>query len=143
MILCRLNTRLRSKGEFMRTNNLLLDTHVFLWWRANDPLLHETAISAISDADAVFVSAATAWEAAIKASLGRLELPDSVESGVEDSGFEKLPITFSHAETAAALPSHHHDPFDRMLVAQAAAEGLTLVTHDRKLKAYDVPILWT
>jgi len=127
----------------MRTNKLLLDTHVFLWWRANDPLLQEAASSVISDANIVFVSAATAWEAAIKAALGRLELPDSVESGVEDSGFEKLPITFSHAEAAAALPAHHHDPFDRMLVAQAATEGLTLVTHDRKLKAYDVPILWT
>ncbi|MBW1800701.1 MAG: type II toxin-antitoxin system VapC family toxin [Deltaproteobacteria bacterium] len=124
-------------------NNLLLDTHVFLWWRANNPLLQEAAGSAIADAGVVFVSAATAWEAAIKSSLGRLKLPASVESGVEDSGFEKLPITFSHAEAAAALPPHHHDPFDRMLVAQAAAEGLTLVTHDRKLKDYDVPILWT
>jgi PIN domain nuclease of toxin-antitoxin system len=140
---CPLNSKLLSKGEFMRTDKLLLDTHVFLWWRANDPSLLEAAISAISDANVVFVSAATAWEAVIKAALGRLELPDSVESGVEDSGFEKLPITLYHAETAAALPAHHHDPFDRMLLAQTVAEGLTLVTHDRKLKAYDVPILWT
>ncbi len=127
----------------MRINKLLLDTHVFLWWRSNDPLLQGAAKSAIASADVVFVSAATAWEAAIKAALGRLELPDSVESGVEDSGFEKLPITFSHAETAAALPAHHHDPFNRMLVAQTVAERLTLVTHDRKLKTYDIPILWT
>jgi len=126
----------------VRINKLLLDTHVFLWWRANDPLLKEAARSAISDADIVFVSAASAWEAAIKAALGRLELPDTVESGVEDSGFEKLPITFSHAEATGLLPPHHNDPFDRMLVAQARAEGLTLVTHDRKLKLYDVPILW-
>jgi PIN domain nuclease of toxin-antitoxin system len=127
----------------MKINKLLLDTHVFLWWRADDPFLQDSARSAIADADLVFVSAATAWEAAIKAALGRLELPDTVESGVEDSGFEKLSITFSHAEAAAVLPQHHHDPFDRMLVAQAAAEDLTLVTHDRKLEAYDVPILWT
>ena len=126
----------------MRINNLLLDTHVFLWWRADDPQLKEPARSAISDADVVFVSAATAWEAAIKAALGRLDLPDTVESGVDDSGFEKLPITFSHAEAAAALPLYHHDPFDRMLVAQATAEGLTLVTHDRKLEVYDAAILW-
>ena len=127
----------------MRTNKLLLDTHVFLWWRANDPLLQAAARSAIADADVVFVSAATAWEAAIKASLGRLDLPDTVESGVEDSGFEKMLISFSHAEAAAALPSHHGDPFDRMLVAQAVFEGLTMVTHDRKLEVYEIPILWT
>ena len=125
----------------MRINKLLLDTHVFLWWRADDPHLKETAKVAIAEADVVFVSAATAWEAAIKAALGRLQLPDTVESGVEDSGFEKLPITFSHAEAAAVLPPHHYDPFDRMLVAQATAEGLTLVTHDRNLESYDVPIL--
>ena len=66
-----------------------------------------------------------------------------MESGVEDSGFEKLKISFSHAETAAALPPHHGDPFDRMLVAQAISEGLTLVTHDRKMEDYEVSILWT
>ncbi len=134
---------LHSKDEFMKINKLLLDTHVFLWWRANDPILPRAARSAIADADVVFVSAATAWEAAIKASLGRLDLPDTVESGVEDSGFEKLKISFFHAEAAAALPPHHADPFDRMLVAQAVSESLTLVTHDRKLDAYEVPILWT
>ena len=127
----------------MKINKLLLDTHAFLWWRANDPLLQGAARSAIAVADVVFVSAATAWEAAIKASLGRLDLPDTVESGVVDSGFEKLLISFSHAEAAAALPPHHGDPFDRMLVAQAVSEGLTLVTHDRKLEAYEVSILWT
>ena len=127
----------------MKINKLLLDTYVFLWWRANDPILQGAARSAIAGADVVFVSAATAWEAAIKASLGRLDLPDTVESGVEDSGFEKLQISFSHAEAAAELPSHHGDPFDRMLVAQAVSEDLTLVTHDRKLEAYEVPILWT
>ena len=98
--------------------------------------------NSIATADIVFVSVASAWEAAIKASLGRLELPDTVEAGVLASGFEKLLISFSHAEQAASLPHHHRDPFDRMLVAQAKAEGLTLVTHDRLLAPYDVEILW-
>lgn len=121
---------------------LLLDTHIFLWWRGQPSRLTEKVRSSIATADIVFVSAASAWEAAIKASMGRLELPDTIEAGVLASGFEKLLITFSHAEQAAGLPSHHRDPFDRMLVAQARAEDLTLVTHDQLLEAYDVKILW-
>jgi PIN domain nuclease of toxin-antitoxin system len=78
----------------------------------------------------------------IKVSLGRLELPGSVEAGVAASGFEKLPITFSQAEHAGGLPVHHRNPFDRMLVAQAQLEELTLVTHDRLLEPYEVEILW-
>jgi len=127
----------------MNEGNLLLDTHVFLWWRTDDRRLKKHARSAIVSAGLVFVSAASAWEAAIKAALGRLHLPDSLETGVEESGFEKLPISFAHAEAAAALPPHHPDPFDRMLIAQARIEGLTLITHDRRLEPYDVPILWT
>ncbi len=122
---------------------LLLDTHVFLWWRADDRRLGRAARTAIVEADVVFVSAATAWEAAIKAALGRLRYPDTIEAGVEASGFEKLPITLAHAELAARLPPHHADPFDRMLVAQAKAEGLTLVTHDRTFAAYEFSIVWT
>ena len=124
-------------------SRLLLDTHVFLWWRANSPRLEHAARQAIADAEVVFVSAATAWEAAIKVALGRLRIPESIEAGVVDSGFAKLPISFAHAEAAASLPSLHTDPFDRMLVAQARSEGLVLVTHDRRLRGYDVPILWT
>jgi len=122
---------------------LLLDTHVFLWWRTGSRHLRPSAQRAIADAHIVFVSAATAWEAAIKAALGRLRIPDTIEAGVIDSGFEKLPISFVHAEAAARLPLHHADPFDRMLVAQARAEGLTLVTHDRRLALYAIDILWT
>ena len=122
---------------------LLLDTHVFLWWRDDSRKLRPHARQAIAEAQLVFVSAATAWEAAIKAALGRLQIPDTIEAGVVDSGFEKLPISFSHAESAARLPPHHADPFDRMLVAQARAEGLTLVTHDRWLAPYEIEILWT
>lgn len=121
---------------------LLLDTHVFLWWRANDRRLGAAARAAVADADLVFVSAATAWEAALKASLGRLRYPDTIEAGVDASGFEKLPISVAHAERAARLPRHHADPFDRMLVAQAQSEDLTLVTRDRSLAAYEVKLLW-
>ncbi len=123
-------------------SRLLLDTHVFLWWRGEPSRLVSIVQNSIATADVVFVSAASAWEAGIKASLGRLDLPDTIEAGVLASGFEKLLITFSHAERAAGLPPHHRDPFDRMLVAQAQAEGLTLVTHDRLLEPYSVEILW-
>lgn len=123
-------------------SRLLLDTHIFLWWRGEPNRLPTQVRDGIATADMVFVSAASAWEAAIKASLGRLELPDTVEAGVLASGFEKLNVTFSHAEIAAGLPPHHRDPFDRMLIAQAKTEGLTLVTHDRQLEAYGVAILW-
>jgi len=127
----------------MAPTRLLLDTHVFLWWRGEHRRLRRGARDAIAEAEIVFVSAASAWEAAIKVALGRLRVPDTIEAGVIDSGFEKLPINFSHAEAAAHLPQHHHDPFDRMLVAQARVEGLTLVTHDRRMERYDVEILWT
>lgn len=124
------------------SNRLLLDTHIFLWWRGDPDRLEPEARNRIATADIVFVSAASAWEAAIKSSLGRLSLPDTLEAGVVASGFEKLLITFSHAERAADLPPFHRDPFDRMLVAQAQAEGLTLVTRDRLLEPYSVNILW-
>jgi PIN domain nuclease of toxin-antitoxin system len=123
-------------------SRLLLDTHIFLWWRGEPSRLPAQVRSSIATADIVFVSVASAWEAAIKVSLGRLELPDTIEAGVLASGFEKLLISFSHTEQVASLPHHHRDPFDRMLVAQAKAEGLTLVTHDRLLAPYDVEILW-
>lgn len=126
----------------MAASRLLLDTHVFLWWRSQPARLSDSVRSAIATADLVFVSAASAWEASIKCSLGRLEIPDTLEAGVLASGFEKLLITFAHAERAGGLPPHHRDPFDRMLVAQAQAEGLTLVTHDGLMEPYDVEILW-
>ena len=125
-----------------RPPNLLLDTHVFLWWRAAEPELPEPARAAIADADIVFVSAASAWEAGIKEAFGRLELPDRFAAGVEGSGFQQLPITFEHARVAADLPSHHRDPFDRMLVAQAIDERLALVSGDPRLRPYAVELLW-
>lgn len=124
-------------------SRLLLDTHVCLWWRMDDPQLGPRAREQIAEADIAFVSAASAWEVAIKIALGRLRIPGSFAQGVDDSGFRRLPITFEHAEAAASLPSHHGDPFDRMLIAQAQLEGLTLVTHDRAFADYDVTLLWT
>ena len=121
---------------------LLLDTHVFLWWQMASPDLSADVKDAIATADLVFISAASAWEVAIKKALGKLRLELSFEDGVESSGFEKLAIQFAHAERAGSLPPHHRDPFDRMLVAQALEEGLTLVSHDRRLEPYDAAFLW-
>jgi PIN domain nuclease of toxin-antitoxin system len=121
---------------------LLLDTHVFLWWRAKDTRLTVEVREAIAHAELVFVSAASAWEAAIKIALGRLTLPEPFSRGVDASGFQRLPIAFEHAESAGSLPRHHADPFDRMLIAQAQLEGCTLVSHDRTLAPYGVPMLW-
>lgn len=121
---------------------LLLDTHALLWWLANDPSLAEDATSAIADAGStVFVSAATAWEMAIKQALGKLEAPSDLERQLELNRFEPLPVTISHACAAGRLPGHHDDPFDRMLVAQALAEGLTIVTRDPRIAPYGVPTL--
>lgn len=122
---------------------LLLDTHAFLWWRLDSRRLGRDARRAIRGADLVWVSAATAWEVAIKQSLGRIQLEEAFAVMVEDSGFDELPISFAHAERLQALPVHRTDPFDRMLVAQALEEGATLVTHDRQIGVYDVPIVWT
>jgi len=120
---------------------LLLDTHVFLWWLEANPRLKGRARRSISNAEIVYVSAVSEWEAAIKVGLGKLTIPGPLEPAVEESGFEKLSITFEHASAVATLPPHHRDPFDRMLIAQAQAEGLTVVTHDPRFEAYGVPII--
>ena len=122
---------------------LLLDTHVVLWWRLDSRRLHEDARRAIESADRVLVSAASAWEVAIKIALGRLRLKDPFSTLVARSGFDELPVTFAHTERLAALPVHYGDPFDRMLVVQAQVEDLTLVTHDRALEPHGVAVIWT
>ena len=126
----------------MKLNRILLDTHVFLWWRTNDGHLGVEVKGVISEADVVFVSAASAWEAQIKVSLGKLTIPEPISVGVQKSGFEQLPIYFEHTEVLGELEAHHNDPFDRLLIAQTISEGLTLVTHDRKLRLYGIDILW-
>ena len=118
------------------TGTLLLDTHVFLWWRADDRRLGPEVRDAIAFAPVVFVSAASAWEVAIKIALGRLRIPEPFGRGVDASGFRRLSIAFEHAEAAAALPPLHGDPFDRMLVAQAQTERLVLLTGDDAVAVY-------
>lgn len=121
--------------------NLLLDTHIFLWWCDDHSLIKENVRSAIRDAEKVFVSVASAWETAVKIGLGKVQLPRPFSEGIEASGFHSLPIAFAHAARVATLPHHHMDPFDRMLIAQAQVEHLTFVTADWRLEPYDVPVL--
>ena len=122
---------------------LLLDTHVILWWQRDDRRLGRAARRAIAEADIVWVSAVSGWEVAIKTALGRLRLdePFSVLVGADD--FTELPMTLAHASRLQQLPPHHGDPFDRMLVAQALTERATIVSHDRALESYGVPMVWT
>ena len=123
--------------------NLLLDTHVFLWWVGEPPRLAEEAKAAIADPGTlVYVSAASAWEISIKRSLGRIDMRDEeFLYGLRESGFAELTVTAEHGLAAGALPLHHRDPFDRMLIAQALTEGMRLVTHDRAIASYGVETL--
>ena len=121
---------------------LLLDTHTFLWWNGDDPTLGPEARAAIADAtNIVFVSAATAWEIATKRASGKLEAPGDVAEWVREDGFSELPIHIEHAVLSAELPQHHRDPFDRLLIAQASIEELTLVTTDPQIAKYEVEML--
>lgn len=117
---------------------LLLDSHVALWWLINAPQLGSTAIASIDAAEIVAFSPATPWELGIKRSIGKLSYPGSIAAELERIGFVELPIRSRHAEAAAELPGHHRDPFDRLLIAQAQIEGLTLVTADDALAPYQV-----
>ena len=123
--------------------NLLLDTHVFLWAIDNHPTLSEKARKAIVDGNnIVFVSAATAWEIAIKRGIGKLKAPkgDYLQE-LELHRFTPLDITTEHALAVEELPLHHKDPFDRILIVQAQVEKLTLVTRDEKIKTYAVSLI--
>ncbi len=121
--------------------NLLLDTHVLLWWLADDAL-DAAAVQRIADPEAmVAVSAACIWEISIKQALGKLRFDGSIAAAARDAGFEPLPISFEHAASAGALPAHHRDPFDRLLIAQAQIDGFTLATRDEQFAAYDVDLL--
>jgi PIN domain nuclease of toxin-antitoxin system len=121
---------------------LLLDTSALLSWVHDEKRLGAKAYAAMADsANAVFVSAASAWEISIKRATGKLEAPGEVRDWIAAASFDELPITVEHASAAGALPLHHRDPFDRMLVAQAQLESLTLVAHDDGLARYDVAIL--
>ena len=120
----------------------MLDTHVLLWWLDDPASLQTPARRLIADPRTrVLVSAAVAWEITIKRQLGKLEAPDDLEAALEEARFQSLPITVRHALAVADLPAIHADPFDRIQVAQARLEGLTIVTRDGTIPRYDVPCL--
>jgi PIN domain nuclease of toxin-antitoxin system len=112
-----------------------------LWWLADDRALGDQGRAVIQDAEDVVVSAASAWEIAIKRALGKLDAPDDFASACETAGFSLLQIGFEHARAAGGLPRLHADPFDRMLVAQAQLDGLSLMTRDRRLEGYGVHVV--
>ena len=122
---------------------LLLDTHVWLWWQAGDARLGPQTRQRLQRASEVRFSAASAWEMAIKIAIGKLTLPKGADIAAElaHSGFLSLPVEIVHAEDVRRLPPLHRDPFDRLLVAQARVEGLTLVTVDRQLAAYGIAVI--
>ncbi|MFF5291342.1 type II toxin-antitoxin system VapC family toxin [Paractinoplanes globisporus] len=120
--------------------SLLLDTHVVLWWLSDDPTLAAELKDRLDHEPDVYISAATIWEVAIKQSIGKLK-PDDLPERVRDSGFRHLDITAEYGIAAARLPLLHSDPFDRMLIAQAKTEHLTLVTRDAEIAKYDLEIL--
>jgi len=120
---------------------LLLDTHALIWWAHDVPIAADAAMAIRAPENAVLVSAASIWEAEIKVQIGKLELEVDLGAGLAEHGFEPLAITFAHATAAGRLPPRHGDPFDRMLVAQAQLEGLTLVSRDPVFEHYPVAAL--
>jgi PIN domain nuclease of toxin-antitoxin system len=118
----------------------LLDTRVVIWWLVDDPALSDDVKALVDDQPQVFVSAATLWEVAIKQALGKLEHSGDLPEVIQRCDFQELPVRFAHAIAASRLPPLHRDPFDRMLVAQAQVEDLTIVTRDAQIRRYDVEV---
>jgi PIN domain nuclease of toxin-antitoxin system len=125
---------------------VLVDTQVLFWWYGEPAKLSRVAVSTINDgSNTIFISAATAWELSIKSALGKLDaLPLVMELAryLSEEGFIELPISISHATRAGLLPSHHRDPFDRLLVAQAQELSIPIVSSDRWLDRYGILRLW-
>ncbi len=125
----------------------LLDTHVFLWWISGEPRMSKRAAETIRNPDSeLFVSAVCGWEIAIKATLGRLDLPSSpldfVAEHLHQNDFDVLPISMHHALSVHDLPREHSDPFDRLLISQSLCENLPIITGDEAFKRYDVQVIW-
>lgn len=121
---------------------ILLDTHALIWWMNGDQALGEFALECIANENnQVYVSAASVWEMSIKRQLGKLECPADLDSVIESLGFSKLPISIFHSDQAGQLPIHHKDPFDRMLIAQAQAEGLQIITKDEHFPFYGISLI--
>jgi PIN domain nuclease of toxin-antitoxin system len=124
-------------------NRLLVDTHALLWWLTDDPGLSDTAREALGDpGNDVLVSTASIWEIAIKRALGKLTAPDDLPTHIEAQGFDWLPVEAQHAWQVRALPPHHRDPFDRLLVAQSIIERTPIVSADPRFAAYGVDTRW-
>jgi len=126
---------------------ILLDTHTFLWWITDDPKLSDRARGIMGDGgNELFLSAATGWEIAIKAQIGRLKLPEEPIAFIVDqmriNAIQSLPIQMNHALHVSTLPQHHRDPFDRLLIAQAQLEELPVLSSDRQLAHYKVEVIW-
>jgi len=122
--------------------NLLLDTHILLWWLDDNASLSVNARQAIADTDnLIILSAAVIWEIRIKQAIGKLKIAPNFYDVIKEQGFEMLPITSDHAYAVGDLPKHHRDPFDRILIAQALLEGFTLVTNDAVFNKYAIPLL--
>jgi PIN domain nuclease of toxin-antitoxin system len=122
---------------------LLLDANAFFWWVTDSPRLTQVACNAVGDnTNEILVGVGALWELGIKRSLGKLHFPFDFETVLRDEGFGVLHIGFAHLRALHALPQHHRDPFDRMLIAQAQAESIPIVTGDRNFTAYEVAILW-
>lgn len=122
---------------------LLLDTHALIWALEDSPRLSPSARAAIVDTgNIILASAVSGLEIAIKKALGRLDAPDDLEAAIEAAGFLKRAITFADARQLEALPSHHKDPFDRMLIAQARQDGVPLVSCDPEMSRYQLQIVW-
>jgi PIN domain nuclease of toxin-antitoxin system len=120
---------------------LLLDTSALIRWHAGT--LRPPAVRIVERAAAVAVSPVSAWEISIKRALGKLRFADAVEDVAARYGFDELPVTLRHADLVRGLPTHHGDPFDRLLIAQALEEGFTILTSDRAFEAYRVPVEWS
>ena len=122
---------------------LLLDANTFLWWVTNSPRLSVMARDAIADdTNAILVGIGSLWELAIKRSIGKLDFPHDFKAVLSNEAFELLPISFEHLQALEALPLHHRDPFDRLLIAQSIAENVAVVTNDPKFALYDVRVFW-
>ena len=119
--------------------NLLLDTHVVLWWLSDDPTLSDAARSAIADPEnTVFLSAVCVWEIRIKQGIGKLDLPENFGEVLAQQHFPELAVTVRHADAIVGLPPIHRDPFDRLLVTQAMVEKMTIVTRDPFIADYEI-----
>ncbi len=121
--------------------NLLLDTHILVWWLMDSRRLSKQAKQCIQEAVTIWVSSVSAWEMEWKRARGLLETPDDLEATLRAMRFQLLPLTIKHAIRAARLEFDHRDPFDRMLIAQAESEGLILLTHDEAFRKYSDQVL--